>query len=114
MCTGKVLIFTCTLPRNLNMELIWRINFASLSVRDITASFVTGVDNVGSERAIQSSYGDLIQFTLVSKNPVTSSASVNSSNHLDGAVVECSGILSIRAGPSDRNQSYVYIPSGKL
>ena len=52
VCTGKRLIFTCTLPRNLNMELIWRINFASLSARDITASFATGVDNVGSERTI--------------------------------------------------------------
>ena len=115
MCRGKRLVFTCMLPQNLNLELIWRINFASLSAQDVRASFTTSVDNVGSEQAVRSSYGDLLQFTLISKNPVViSSASVNSSNHLDGAVVECSGILSIRAGPSDKNQSFVYIISGKL
>ena len=72
------------------------------------------MDTTGSERIIRSSYGDIFRFALASKNPaVMSSLSVNSSDHLDGALVECSGTLSIRVGPSDKNQSYIHIISGR-
>ncbi len=89
-------MFTCTLPSNLNRELVWRVNFASLSAQDVRASFITSVNNVGSQQAARSSYEDHFQFTLVSKSPIVISAlSVNSSDHMDGALVECSGTLSI-------------------
>jgi hypothetical protein len=108
-----MLIFTCTLPSNLNRELVWRVNFASLSAQDVRASFITSVNTVGSQQTARSSYDDHFQFTLVSKNPIViSSLSVNSSDHMDGALVECSGTLSIRAGPSDKNQSRVHIIAG--
>ena len=34
--------------------------------------------------------------------------------YMDRALVECSGNLSISAGPSDKNQSHVHIISGRL
>ena len=78
-------MFTCALPPNLNRELVWRVNFASLSAQDVRASFITNVVNVGSQHAVRSTFGDYYQFTLVSKNPtVTSSLSVNSSDYMHG------------------------------
>ena len=107
-------MFTCALPPNLNRELVWRVNFASLSAQDVRVSFTTSVDNVGSQQAVRSTYGDYFQFTLISSNPIiVSSLSVNSSAHMDGALVECSGTLSIRAGPLDKNQSRIHIVSGR-
>ena len=34
--------------------------------------------------------------------------------YMDRALVECSGNLSISAGPSDKNQSHVHIISGRV
>lgn len=113
VCSGKRLLFTCTLAQNLNSELVWRINYASLSAQDVRASFITSVDNVGREREVSTS-SDVFIFTLTSKSPmVRSSVMVNSSHHLDGALVECSGTLSISAGPLDKNESFIHIISGK-